>query len=199
MTEETRLLTLLPAPIATNCRELSISDFIDIICEERETPEKWTEIFDEYLFLTRGNANNALLELKKQAVMFQNMFNLINIMIEMVALDQSLPGYIELNDSLRKFTRIIAKGKIDQDELQRHMNVRTSYAEKLREKMAEITALETDGSTKESTRKDWSKQISMLAKYQGYRMDNVSVSDYCAALNNFKEDNKPKKGFKYNN
>lgn len=185
-------------PLGKDCSEFTIGNFIKVVCKKIDAPSNWLDIIDEYTTLTKGNGNNAILDLHKQAIIYRNMYFAIDLLCQVVSLDQTLEGVEDVNNTLRSLTRIRGNGKIFRDELQRHLNVRTSYQKKWEEKEAEIEIMLPKG--QESTEQDWIKQLQTLGKYQGYRLDpdNVSTLEYCATLNNFKQDNKPKTTKKYN-
>ncbi len=178
--------------IPLNCLDLPIGVFISIVCEKVERPIHWEDIFSEYLKLTGGSSNNVLLELAKAATIFKNTSFAIQALCIVVSFDQSTEGADEANALLREITRINGKGKMTKQELQRHKNVGNSYKLKAEEKEDEIKALTAKSEV--STQEDWYGQLSLLAKYQGHRInpDKVSTFEYISILNNFKRENKPK-------
>lgn len=182
--------TILSGP--KNCSEIKIGDFIDTLCGDKPRIDHWEEIFDEYLKLTNTNQNNALLELMKLAVIYENRYIEIQVLCSAATIDPDHESSEDINSLLRSATGVRVKGRMTQAELNRHQNVARSYAAKASSKREEIKKL--DVKSESATKKDWLEQLSLLGKYQGYRIDPESVStlEYISVLNNFKRENKPK-------
>lgn len=172
-----------------NCTEMKIGNFVSVICQKEEQPFFWEDIFSEYIELTENQSNNTILELAKAAKIYTDKYLIISKMCSIALLLQEQAGYEEFNSLIREMTRVRGgKGKITREELRRHVNVGESFKLKANEKNAEIKALTRN--TKESTEKDWYDQLSLLGKYQGYRINpqTVSVLEYCVILNSFKKE-----------
>lgn len=176
-----------------NCSEITIGAFISVLCDkDAKRLDYWDEIFEEYLTLTNNTSNQAVLELIKLAAVYNSKAFAIHCLCVVVTLDQDYPGAIQINDELRALTGRPGKGKMTKVEYSGHKNFGISLKLKAKEKEADIQKLNVKN--EESTKKDWYDQLSLLGKYQGYRInpDKITVMEYCSILNNFKEDNKPK-------
>jgi len=189
--------------IYQSCTELPLYLFIKVLTtgelihlvqrgkpKKEQLKEAWDKIFAEYSALSENKQNNYLLSLLRDYYSIPN-----KIVIIQTIVDELSKGYNkELTDKLRELGfRHAYRPETYMQDLKITVTQAKGLILKYKTCYDDLERLQEKNSKAEPT--DYDLILSELSKYQGYRLDpkQITVSEFCAIVKRFKQDNKPKK------
>lgn len=163
-----------------DCSSMKIGEFIEIVCNQKEKPSNWEDIFDEYANLIHDTTRSYTLGL---FVKYDTMIYKATAVLILCDVIIDSHVCIPICDAVRAITQVKREGKMNDSEVQVHKNIANTWLVKAKEKKKDIDKLNVK--TKESTRVDWYEQLRILGKHRGFRIDpeKESVLEYCLLLN----------------
>lgn len=150
--------------------------------------QSWETIFNEYLNLSGDESISQLLALLKSIAILTNRIQLIEIIVNQLAI-KPIP---ELADQLRKMGFRFQYGDDLENDLVKTINQAKGYLLKLQQDQKELEDLrKSDG--KAATEQDYEMQYSAIEQFKGVTIDpeTYTVARYVADVNRMKLTYKP--------
>lgn len=197
------IIRLKSASYYSSCSDLPLSVFIQVLTTSEtkwliksgkpskiQLKEAWEKIFDEYSNLSENKQQNYLLNLLREYYSIPNKLHIIQTIVDNLAVRYDA-------ELIRLLREMGFRHSYSPETFERDLKLTVTQAKglvlKYRSLYDDLEKLQSQDSKAEPS--DYDLILSELSKYQCYRLDpkQITVSEFCAIVNRFKRDNKPKK------
>lgn len=194
---------LIPSSHYSTCSDLSLYLFVKVLTTsetkwliksgkptDKQLKEAWDKIFAEYSLLSENKQQNYLLNLLREYYTIPNRLAIIQTIVDNLAIKYD-------EDLINLLRQLGFRHSYTPDTMSKDLQLTVTQSKGLilkhRALYDDLERLQSTSTKAESN--DYDIILSELSKYQGYRLDpkQITVSEFCAIVKNFKRDNKPKK------
>jgi hypothetical protein len=155
----------------------------------KDRKKAWENIFNEYLSLSENTSTKHYLSILKDIHTITARLIIIETIVNSLMLKYH-PGLVKQLQAFG-FRSAYLEGDGLAAELEKTIAQCKMQLVTLHQRKQELAGME-QVKGKEATERDYELQLSEMSKFQGYHINskNITVSEYCAIMSRFKEQNK---------